>query len=243
MVVSKLYDYDSFQQSHLICLGWIPEGSRILEFGPATGYMTRFLRDELSCVVTGFEYSPEAATQAALFCERIIVGDIEDFSLWEPLSPPYDFVIFADVLEHLRDPQSVLARCYKLMSGDGRILISIPNIAHWTVRFGLLKGNFDYASCGLLDNTHLKFFTKKTLTEMIRSAGFVIADMQITRTDYPLDHQFSKARLMRVKHLLNRLFDKFFPDAIAFQMVVNCCRDLEFDGSTAVPAYETVLGR
>jgi len=243
MVVNKLYDYNNLQENHLICLDWVPKGSRVLEFGPATGFMSRYLRDELNCSVTGFEYSPEAAAQASSFCEQMIVGDVEEASLWKSLHPPYDVVIFADVLEHLREPQSVLARCREILSEDGRLLISIPNIAHWTIRWGLLRGNFDYTSCGILDNTHLKFFTKKTLMEMIQAAGFVVEEMKSRQMNYPLDVPFSRVHLMRIKRLFNLLFDRVFPNAAAFQMVVNCRPDPAFVAPFAAPVYETISDR
>ena len=243
MVVNKLYDYDNLQENHLICLNWVSKHSRVLEFGPATGFMSRYLRDELNCSVTGFEYSPEAAAQASSFCEQMIVGDVEDYSLWDALHPPYDVVIFADVLEHLRQPDSVLARCRELMTDDGCLLISIPNIAHWSIRWGLLRGKFDYTSCGILDNTHLKFFTKKTLVEMIHAAGFRVEEMKARRMNYPLDVSFSRVRLMRVKRIFNRVFDKVFPNAAAFQMVVNCRPDPTIAASLVAPIYETISDR
>ena len=243
MVVNKLYDYENFQENHLICLNWVPKGSRVLEFGPATGFMTRHLRDELNCSVTGFEYSPEAAAQAASFCEQMIVGDAEDFTLWKSLHSPYDVIIFADVLEHLREPQSVLACCREFMSPDGRLLISIPNIAHWTIRLSLLKGAFDYTSCGILDNTHLKFFTKKTLFEMIHAAGFDVEEIKSRHTNYPLDVPFRRIHLMRVKRVFNWVFDKVFPNAAAFQMVVNCRPNPTFVVSHVAPLYDTISDR
>lgn len=242
MVVNKIYDLqsDSLQESHRICFDWVPSGSRVLEFGPATGYMTRVLRDTLHCKVTGFEFSPEAAALASPFCEQIVVGDIEDFNLWAEFNPPYDVIIFADVLEHLRNPPLVLDRCYALLSETGRIIISVPNIAHWTVRSDLLKGKFEYASCGLLDNTHLRFFTKKSLFRMVETSGFRVCEMKFTRMNYPADKIFALARLIWLKKIFNRAFDHLFPQAAAYQLLVDCRPVPDFARPRNGPVCETV---
>lgn len=224
MVTDKVYDTDRLGTSHRFCLEHVPPESRVLEFGPATGYMTRVLRDDLKCRVTGFEYSQEAASQSSQFCEQMVVGDIENFEIWSALTGPYDVIIFADVLEHLRVPNVVLKRCYGLLASTGRIIISIPNIAHWTVRAALARGKFDYTETGLLDNTHVKFFTKKTLTNMIADCGFVVKSLNFTTSHYPADRLFAKMRLWRLKSRINSLINRVAPNAAAFQFIVCCER-------------------
>lgn len=238
MVVNKIYDITNLQQSHLVCLNWLPKNVRVLEFGPATGYMSRAMRDSLGCRVTGFEYSPEAAEQASQYCEQIVIGDIEDSQNWTGLRPPYDAVLFVDVLEHLRDPHTVLANCRSLLSSGGRLLISVPNIAHWTIRRNILRGQFDYTKYGILDNTHLKFFTRKTLVEMVEKAGFLVEEITFSKMNYPGDAIFQRLRLMRLKGKINLLFDKVLPDAAAYQFFVNCRLNPVFSAPVNTPLYE-----
>lgn len=224
MVIDKVYDTQHLGDSHKCCLNHVPHGSRVLEFGPATGYMTRVLRDNLECQVTGFEYSPESANQSSRYCEQMIVGDLEDASRWSELQGFYDVIIFADVLEHLRQPDVVLSRCHQYLAPNGRVIISIPNIAHWTIRRQLLLGKFEYTQTGLLDNTHLKFFTKKTLTNMIADCGFVVKSLTFTISHYPADRLFAKMRLWRLKSRINALINRVAPNAAAFQFIVCCER-------------------
>ena len=240
MVVNKIYDIKNFQQSHQVCLNWLSKNIRVLEFGPATGYMSRTMRDDLGCRVTGFEYSPEAAERATEYCEQMVVGDIEDPQNWCALRPPYDAVLFVDVLEHLRDPASVLANCRGVMSANGRVLISVPNIAHWTMRRSLLLGNFNYTSSGILDNTHLKFFTRKTLVEIIEGAGFLVEEMTFSRMNYPGDTFCRRIHLMRLKEKINMLFDVIFPNAAAYQFFANCRINPAFTPQTMTASREIV---
>ena len=224
MVEEKLYPWrDALEPNKRVCVSWTPPGSRVLEFGCAAGYVSRVLRDERRCRVTGFEYSPAMAQQAEPFCERVVVGDIEDFSLWERLTPPYDVAMFGDVLEHLRDPEAVLRRCRDVLQPDGRLIVSIPNIAHYTVRLALLFGRFDYTQYGILDSTHLHFYTRKSLLEMLARTGYTVEHLEFSRMRTRSDHIFGRLGLTPLKRLLNRAGDALFPNAAAFQWLT-CCR-------------------
>ncbi len=219
-VVNKVYDYvEEISEEQSTYLKLVPQGSRVLEFGPAVGYMSRYLRDKKGCRVTGFEYSPEAAQISAQYCEQMVVGDIEDTTLWHDLKAPYDVILFADVLEHLRYPENVMARCKALLAPDGCILISIPNIAHWSVRMNLMQGRFDYTETGLLDNTHIRFFTRKTLEAMVEQAGYSVVDWDASRS-YP---PYKGWRLGPVRRLMNKALDRLMPNASVFQFFI-CCR-------------------
>src|SRR5262249_29951309 len=149
--------------------------SRVLEFGCATGYMSEVLKNRLNCSVTGIELVSEAGSQAKKYCERVIIGDAETLDFNEVLkNEQFDAIIFADVLEHLRDPHTVLQRIRPFLAVGGVIIASIPNIAHGSVRLSLLSGVFRYQSTGLLDNTHLRFFTRESIEDMFQGAGFFI---------------------------------------------------------------------
>ncbi len=157
---------------------------RVLEIGCATGVLTRVLVDE-DCSVVGIEIEPLAAARARQFAERILVADVETLDFEEEFGEEqFDVVVFGDVLEHLRDPAGVISRSRAVLSDNGYVVISIPNVAHGDVRLGLLHGEFRYRSTGLLDSTHLRFFTRDSLDELLRSGSLV--PLSIERIELPL---------------------------------------------------------
>jgi SAM-dependent methyltransferase len=162
----------------------VPEGSRVLEFGPATGYMTEILKTRRGSAVTGVEISPEAAKSAERHAERMIVGDAEQLEYDQLFGDErFDAILFADVLEHLRDPAALLRRVRPLVADNGVIVASIPNVAHASVRLALLGGSFRYREQGLLDETHLRFFTREGVQDLFESSGYLITQWQRRRLE------------------------------------------------------------
>ncbi len=128
----------------------------------------------------GIEIRSEAAKRAAERLDRVIVGDVEQLdpdSLGIP-SGSVDCLIYGDVLEHLLDPWSVLQRHSRWLRPQGQIVACIPNIQHWSILLSLLCGRWKYEDEGLLDRTHLRFFTAESIRELFSRAGLKIIDMQ-----------------------------------------------------------------
>ena len=178
MAVEPRYDtYIDLSQknsSHTQLILLTGKDKKVLEVGPATGYITETLRAR-GCRVTGIEIDTTAAPIAAKFCERMIVGNIEQLDLAETFGDErFDVVIFGDVLEHLVDPEGVLVKIAPFLSETGYVLASIPNIAHASVLLNLVAGEFRYTDLGLLDTTHLRFFTRSSIELMFRKAGYKI---------------------------------------------------------------------
>jgi GT2 family glycosyltransferase/2-polyprenyl-3-methyl-5-hydroxy-6-metoxy-1,4-benzoquinol methylase len=158
-------------------------GKDVLEVGPATGYVAKALRDR-GCRVTGIEVDPEAAEVAAQFCERMIVADVEDLDLEEVFPDQrFDVVVYGDVLEHLVEPETVLARTAKILAPGGRVVASIPNVTHGSVRLSLMAGQFRYTDTGLLDRTHLRFFDQQGVEELFEEAGYAIREWRRVQLD------------------------------------------------------------
>src|SRR5205823_7166679 len=103
-----------------------------------------------------------------------------------PLEGGFDAIVCADVLEHLRDPAAALAAVRHALAPDGEVVISIPNVAHLWVRLSLLAGRFDYAERGILDRTHLRFFTRRTLLALLARAGLAVDELRVTPVPLPL---------------------------------------------------------
>lgn len=182
------FKYTEFQadpgSTHSKIVSLVPPATRVLEFGCATGYMSEVLKNKLGCTVIGVEISPEAAAIAEQHTERVIVGDAEkiDYAV-ELAGEEFDVVLFADVLEHLKEPGDVLRRIRPFVAENGVVIASIPNIAHGSVRLALLGGEFRYRDLGLLDETHLRFFTRSSIQDLFEETGYVITHWLRQRFD------------------------------------------------------------
>jgi len=156
----------------------IEPGSTVLEFGPATGYMTKYLKEEMHCKVYIVEIDREAFMKANVYAQDGVCESAEDRAWCEKFqSIQFDYITFADVLEHLVNPWQVLEWAVKLLKKDiGKILVSIPNIGHNAVLIDLFNNKFEYRRTGIMDNTHLRFFTHDSVIEMFRKCGLYIVD-------------------------------------------------------------------
>ncbi|AIQ20838.1 hypothetical protein H70357_32350 [Paenibacillus sp. FSL H7-0357] len=158
--------------SHSLILNKIKRNSKVLEFGSASGYMTKYMKEELGCEIVCIEIDAEAAEKARKYADLMIVADIENDPWFQKISEfTFDFILFADVLEHLRNPEVILKQATSLLNNDGIVLTSVPNISHNAIIMELMQGRFDYRSTGLLDDTHVHFFTRKSLLELLDDCG------------------------------------------------------------------------
>lgn len=157
-----VYDRESIPS----LLKWVEPNSRVLEFGPAYGYMTRYMKEFLNCKVTCVELNPEMKPILEQYAEKVVIANLDDCIWDKEISGEFDFIIFGDVLEHLRYPKKVMEIAIRF--GDC-VLTSIPNIAHSSIILNLLNGDFTYRKLGLLDDTHIHFFTRKSIYEMMSS--------------------------------------------------------------------------
>lgn len=148
----------------------------VLEFGPSTGRLTKYMSSELNCDVYGVEIDSDAYELCKEYLKDGVCGNLETYE-WEKQFEgiKFDYVIFADVLEHLQNPKKAIMEVKKFLKKDAEILVSVPNIAHNSILIELLEGRFDYTPTGLLDNTHIHFFTKDTCREMFEECGYHLA--------------------------------------------------------------------
>jgi len=182
------FKYTEFQadpaSTHSKIVSLVPPATRVLEFGCATGYMSEVLKDRLGCTVVGIEIDHGAAALAEQHAERVIVGDAEKIDYAAELAgEEFDVLLFADVLEHLKQPADVLRRVRPFIGENGVVIASIPNIAHASVRLALLGGEFRYREWGLLDDTHLRFFTRASIQDLFEETGYVVTHWLRQRLD------------------------------------------------------------
>jgi len=205
--------------SHSIIRDWLGEGRgrRLLDVGAADGLLSRLLTGR-GWTVTGLEADPVAAAAGAAHCERMIVADLD--AGVPPLDGAFDAIVCADVLEHLRDPAAVLRALGRALAAGGEVVISIPNVAHLWMRLSLLAGRFEYAERGILDRTHLRFFTRRTLAALVTSAGLRLARM--TSTPVPLYEVVPErwhGRPLAAVHALSAAAARALPRLLAYQFI------------------------
>ena len=157
---------------------------RVLEAGCASGHVSERLSAQ-GCSVVGVEIEAGIVEPAMQWLERVIIGNIEDDTLWDELEDDcFDTILFGDVLEHLKDPLKTLREAAKHLAPAGTVVISAPNIAHADVKIALINGVFPYRDDGLLDRTHIHFFTKESLLQLVRDAGMAV--VEISRVTVPV---------------------------------------------------------
>lgn len=161
----------------------VGHGRHVLELGCAAGAMTAVLAHHYRCKVTGVELDAEAARAAAPHAEAIHVASLEDPAWVAPLAGrQFDTILAADVLEHLHNPAACLQQLRPLLNSDGRLIVSVPNVAHGGVIAGLFCGEFEYREVGLMDRTHVHFFTPAALRRMLEANGFNVEHETMVRT-------------------------------------------------------------
>ena len=171
LIKSKKEDYFNSTRWDLIRL--IRNGNnKVLEIGCGTGNTGRALKENGKATeVIGVEIIPEIAKTAGTKLDKVICGDIEVLDL--PYREYFDYVIAGDVLEHLYNPWAIINKIKIYIKKGGYVIASIPNVRNWRILKDLiLKGEWKYVSAGILDNTHLRFFTKKSIIELFKNNGF-----------------------------------------------------------------------
>jgi 2-polyprenyl-3-methyl-5-hydroxy-6-metoxy-1,4-benzoquinol methylase len=179
----KSVDPDAANTSHALVLELVGGARRVLDVGCSTGYLGRVLA-ERGCVVDGVEIDPEAARLAREHLHAVIEIDLDDEDLAQSFPGcQYDCIVLADVLEHLVNPRAVLESAVSLLAPDGAVVISVPNVTHGSVRLALLQGRWDYRDTGLLDRTHIRFFTRESILDLVRESGLAVIELRSTVVD------------------------------------------------------------
>ena len=208
MFFSKDTKYDDFNRR---IPRLVAEGSKVLDVGCATGKLLEYLKDNKRCQVFGVEVDRDMAEEANKRCGNVSCVNIEECENLLFEKGEFDIIIFADVLEHLKRPDEVLKRILPHLKDGGYFLFSVPNIAFITVRLGLLFGKFEYAEYGVLDKTHLRFFTLKAVRKLIEERGLKITHLE--------GYNQVRARFFMLKPL-GRIFKTFFATDFVIKAVI-----------------------
>lgn len=154
---------------------------QVLDVGCGQGTLGGELH-ALGHVVWGIEASPLAAAKASLRVDRCIQADLLDFPAVERVlaEARFDAIVFSDVLEHVYDPLGVLRFYGRFLRPTGRFLVSVPNVVNWQTRLSLLFGRFEYQDTGVLDRTHVRFFTFRSARRLLEAAGCAVEKADFT---------------------------------------------------------------
>ena len=159
----------------------VPYGAKkVLDIGCSVGVLGQLIKQKNAAEVVGIEVDAQMAKIAEQKLDNVIIGDIQKIKLDDFLLPNYfNCIIFADILEHLRDPWSILKKCEKFLANDGIIIASIPNVRHLHTIINLVfKGYWPYRERGIHDKTHLRFFALKNIKELFQHAGLRIVKLE-----------------------------------------------------------------
>ena len=209
-------------------LNLIPiNAKKIIEIGCSSGALAReYKKINANCEYIGIEIMTDYGDLAQRYCDRVIIGDVESFpATFFSDNSDVDCWIFADVLEHLKDPWEILRKISSVLGGDGSVVACIPNIQHWSIQSLISTGDFRYQDIGILDRTHIRWFTRKTIIEMFEQTGFSIKDMwyRIITSDPRRDEFLEKIASMASLSGANP--DEAVKDAIPNQYIVLATRN------------------
>lgn len=180
----------------------VPSGSRVLDLGCWTGRLGEKLKKEKGCFVVGVDIDGEALSGAEKREDKVLAIDLDQPErLMKALeSEVFDYILALDVLEHLKNPGKLLSSLKIFLKKNGKMIVSVPNVANIDVRLSLLLGKFEYMRSGILDETHLRFFTFSSIKSLLEKSGWKIEKV------------YSNGRKLR----------KVWPGLFAFQFIFVC---------------------
>ena len=218
---SEPYPFKYFKYSShywiLKCLETVNRPLRILDVGTADGYLGAILRQKGHSIV-GVEKNSILAAKAAPYYETLYVADAETFEF--RFETKFDFVLFADVLEHLAEPSAVLKRSIGCLNEDGEVIVSVPNIANLAIRASLLFGRFDYRDQGILDRTHLHFYTLSSIRQLLQDNGLRVRECVGAPIPVQLVLPFTKHPVFEPLHELHYMMLRAWKGLMAYQFVL-----------------------
>lgn len=205
-------------ETHKLIFDLIPRNTYVLDLGCASGYFSKELLKK-SCVIDGVDSDIRYLKEARKYCRNTFLCDFENIKECTLPTRQYDVILLMDVLEHIKN-RSILSEIHKLVRSEGEFVLSTPNIAHISVRMNLLFGKLRYTKTGILDESHVHFYTKETLIEELESSNWQIQSIT-TSSDFgqiPVIGRFARHIPKRIQAIITGLF----PTLFGVQWIVVC---------------------
>ena len=211
-------------EAHALVTAPIATGERVLEVGCSTGYITEHLTKVRGCTVVGLETNKVAAAMTRARAGVLVfepTGDTPE--LPSEYTQYFDVVLCADVIEHVSHPARFLRDLLRYLKPSGRVMISTPNVAHWTCRALLLRGRFEYEAQGILAADHLRFFTQDSLLRLLREVGLEPQSLRYSAGGWLPQYSHPLLRPLRRPSVLKGLVDRW-PTLFGVQFIVEATR-------------------
>jgi 2-polyprenyl-3-methyl-5-hydroxy-6-metoxy-1,4-benzoquinol methylase len=199
-----------------------PPGTKVLDVGTATGLLGEKCKGK-GYILKGIEPNPTWVEFARQHYDEILISKLNEVS--DHVLENNDVVVCADVLEHMATPEKELMRLVSLQNDGTVFLLSVPNIANVWIRINLLLGKFDYTDRGILDRTHLVFYTRSTFLEMIETSGLTVDTITVTPIPLHLVNEFFLRNRFgwTIYHLFYKI-TKLFPTVLGYQFVLRAVK-------------------
>lgn len=215
------FKYDEFNnnefESHKLTYNLIDPNTKVLDLGCATGYLAKELLKK-GCKTWGVDGDTNAAKKAEKYCSSVIVSNLDECTSFPFPKKSFDYVILLDVIEHLVNPENTLLIIKSYLKENGKIIVSTPNIAHASIRWMLFRGLFEYTSTGIMDKTHVHFYTQDGLRSLIKRVGYRVLDIIPTNgmCKVPLLYKITD----RLPYSWQYEITKVFPGLFSHQFIV-----------------------
>lgn len=226
-IYGRLFSSGNISNSHIKIISLIGSNSKVLEIGSSTGYITKELNNN-GCKVDIVEIDKDDVLKAQKFSNHAYIGSIEDSSITDKIKGVYDVILAADIIEHLKDTERFLIFVKNHLNKNGKVIVSLPNIACWAFRRDIFfKGKFEYTNTGLLDKTHIKFFTYYSIQKLLKRSGFEIKNIFITESSYPF--RFIILRIRKIGRYIDKYIGAFLtrinPNLFSYHLVIETTYD------------------